>query len=771
MVRFAQRVLTRHLGVSLAVVGAALVAATGLTIGDLRGEAADRRAAQIAFLQLAKDARDLDQLVLRSLATGHADAATFAAVERNGHDIDAKLDRDIVSREGSQTGVQRLADELTSYRTVAERVLVRVGQGHRDLGGEADALGPAFDQVERRLAGIEAERARQAAAAESRAARLSTLSVAFLLGLLLVLVVIHQRGRRRAEVAASETAALAASEARFRGLIDDNSDLVLLIGAQNVIRSASRAARDLLGFEPRELEHRPLGDLLHPDDVALVTSAAGERRRRLEIRMRHRNGYWLDVEALANDMSADAHVDALVLTVRDVTERKAFEEQLRHRAFHDPLTQLPNRALMSDRLQHALSREGRFEDQVAVLFVDLDDFKTVNDTLGHAAGDELLVHVARRLRSCVRSADTPARLGGDEFGVLLEGVPGVDHAVAVAERILDAFGEPFSIAGLPVPLRASVGVAVGVAQTISADELLRKADIAMYAAKRAGKRCYVVFRSDIHEDLARRFPSLGAGDADRVTWFERSEEQRNEVLRLLRAEHAVVPAFQPIIALDRGEIAGFEALARFPTDPDSRPPNAWFAQAHRCGLGIELEARAVEMALGCRDQAPGGYLSVNLSPAALRSGELLRRLPEDLRGVVVEITEHELVADGERLHATLDQLRVRGARVAVDDAGAGYAGLRQLMTLRPDLIKLDRGLIEAVAHDEAKQALVECFVRFAERTGASVCAEGIETLEDLLVLARLGVDYGQGYVIARPGFDWPEAAPDACAALQAAAAA
>jgi diguanylate cyclase (GGDEF)-like protein/PAS domain S-box-containing protein len=767
MLRFARRMLARHLGVSLAVVGAALVVATVLTVADLREQAAARRDAQIAFLQLAEDTRQLDRLVLDALARGRADDGTFDAVERNGRAIDAQLTRDIVTREVSHAAVKQLVDALTGYRTVAERVLVRVGQGHRDLGGEAEALGPAFDDVERRLAGVEAERARQAAAADSRATLLSTLSVGGLLGLLLLLVVIHQRGRRSAEVAASEAAALAASEARFRGLIDDNSDLVLLAGAGHVIRSASRAARDLLGFDPRELEHRPLAELLHPDDIALLASAEGDRHRRLEIRMRHRNGYWLHVEALANDMSGDAHVEALVLTIRDVTERKAFEEQLRHRAFHDPLTQLPNRALLSDRLQHALSREGRFEDQVAVLFVDLDDFKVVNDALGHASGDELLVLVARRLRSCLRSADTAARLGGDEFGVLLEGVPDVDHAVTVAQRILDALAEPFSIGGLPVPLRASVGVAIGIAQTIAADELLRNADIAMYAAKRAGKRRYVVFRADHHEDLARRFPSQAGTDPDRVTWFERSEEQRNEVLRLLRADDAIVPAFQPIIALDRGEIAGYEALARFPNDPDGRPPNAWFAQAHRCGLGVQLEARAVEAALAVRDPGLGGYLSVNLSPAALRSDELLCQLPPDLDGVVVEITEHELVADGERLHATLEHLRGRGARVAVDDAGAGYAGLRQLMTLKPDLIKLDRGLVEDVAADEAKQALVECFVRFAERTDARVCAEGIESLDDLLVLARLGVSYGQGYVIARPGFGWPEPAAAACHALRA----
>jgi diguanylate cyclase (GGDEF)-like protein/PAS domain S-box-containing protein len=767
MVRLVRRTSSRHLGLWLALVGAALVAIAVATVADLEAEADERRRAQITFLELGRDSQRLSTLVLQALARGRADDAVFTQVEATSKAIDAQLERDAVKRDDAQAGVREVLNALVGYRVVAERLLARLAHGDRHAGGATRLLAPAFSRLEQRIGAVEAERAQQAAAADHRATRLSTATVVTLLALLLLLVGVHQRGRRRSEVAASEAAALAASEARFRGLIDDNSDLVLLIGSDHVVRSASRAARDVLGFDPREVEHRALADLVHPDDLPLLASAEGSRRhRRLDIRMRHRNGYWLSVEAIANDMSADVHVEALVLTVRDVTERKAFEEQLRHRAFHDPLTQLANRALLSDRLQHALTREGRFEDQVAVLFVDLDDFKLVNDGLGHASGDELLVMIARRMRSCLRSADTAARLGGDEFGVLLEGVSDVDQAVVVAQRILDAVSEPFSIGGLPVPLRASIGIAIGTAQTVSADELLRNADIAMYAAKRAGKGGHVVFRADRHAELARRFLSQNGPDADRVTWFERSEEQRNEVLRLLRSEGSIVPAFQPIVDLRTGEVAGYEALARFPDDPDARPPNTWFAQAHRCGLGVQLEARATAAALAACDSAPAGYLSINLSPAALRADELRHQLPRDLDGVVVEITEHELVADGERLRATLDELRARGARIAVDDAGSGYAGLRQLMVLRPDVIKLDRGLIEDVAYDEAKQALVECFVRFAERTDAAVCAEGVESLDDLLVLARLGVAYGQGYVIARPAFGWPEPAPDAWAALQ-----
>ena len=756
--------LLRHADLWLALAGACLLAIAGVTIADVRREAADARRAQTAFYGLVNDSQHLTRLVLQATAAGHAGDETFRQVEATGRQIDARL-RDAVVVDDDHPDTDRALDALTSFRAVAERMLSGLAHGNRQAGGAGDALGPAADQVASRMNQVERRRSSGARAAEDRAMALSIATVGGLFALLLVLVAIQQRGRRRAEVAAREAAAMAASEARFRGLVDDSSDLILLVGRAGEIRSASHAARDVLGFASEELEGLLLAEIAHPEDAGALAAATGERHRRLDLRLRHRNGYWLDVEAVANDMSAAADVGALVLTIRDVTERKAFEEQLRHRAFHDPLTQLANRALLLDRLRHALTREARYADQVALLFVDLDDFKVVNDTLGHASGDELLVQAASRLRSCLRSADTAARLGGDEFGVLLEDVADLDQAVAVARRIIEALGEPFSIGRHPVPLRASVGVALGSAQAISADELLRNADVAMYAAKRAGKSRHVVFRADRHAELARRFPGPNALDPDRVTWLERSEEQRNEVLRLLRAKDTVVPVFQPIVDLRTGAVAGYEALARFPHDPDSRPPNVWFAQAHRCGLGAQLEARATRAALDARAGAPGGYVSINITPAALRSDELLEELPLDLDDVLVEITEHELVADGERLHAMLDGLRARGARIAVDDAGAGYAGLRQLMLLRPDVIKLDRGLIEGVTGDEAKQALVECFVRFAERTSAEVCAEGIECLDDLLMLARLGVAYGQGYVIARPGRDWPVPSEEVCAAL------
>jgi diguanylate cyclase (GGDEF)-like protein len=451
-------------------------------------------------------------------------------------------------------------------------------------------------------------------------------------------------------------------------------------------------------------------------------------------------------------------VHGLVLTLRDVSRRKELEEQLRHRAFHDPLTQLPNRALFLDRAEHALARQRREGGAVAVLYVDLDRFKEVNDRLGHAVGDALLVEAAQRLRACVRSVDTAARLGGDEFGILLEDVMSASEAVQAAERVLATVEEPFAVANGEHTLRASIGVVVSDGSGEGADELMRRADVAMYAAKSHGEGRYELFDAAL-EHAFDRSGDPESGLEDRITFFVRGEEQRAEVESLLAKGEAPEMVVQPMIDLRTGLIAGYEALARFPGS--KRPPNAWFAQAHRHGLGAVLEARAVERALALPERPERVFLSMNLSPSALVSEEVWAMLPGDLSGIVIEVTENELASRRDSLDAGIDRLRRRGARLAVDDAGAGYAGLKQLTYLDPDVIKLDRTLVTDVSRHPTKAALIESFARYAERTGAQVCAEGVETLEDLRVLAELDVTFAQGYVIARPAPGWPAASPEA----------
>jgi EAL domain-containing protein (putative c-di-GMP-specific phosphodiesterase class I) len=281
------------------------------------------------------------------------------------------------------------------------------------------------------------------------------------------------------------------------------------------------------------------------------------------------------------------------------------------------------------------------------------------------------------------------------------------------------------------------------------EDLLRRGDLAMYAAKRNGKRGLELYVDGLETD--------GHGDlADRVARLQSNDAQREEIVSVLTSDDALTMVFQPILDLRSGRVAGYEALARF-VDAAKRPPNAWFAQAHRCGLGHELEAKALAAALATPGRPAGTYVTVNLSPSALASAPVADALPARLDGVVIEITENQAIADDERISATLGALRARGARLAIDDTGSGYAGLTQVLRLAPDIIKLDRALIAGVHEDPVKAALIASFVRYAHDIGATVCAEGVETMEDLARLADLDVAYGQGYGIARPAAPWAAA--------------
>jgi len=469
-------------------------------------------------------------------------------------------------------------------------------------------------------------------------------------------------------------------------------------------------------------------------------------------RMWHADGRWADVEVVAKNLLQDPNVGGILLTCRDVSASKAFEEQLRRNAFHDALTQLPNRALLLDRTAQALAWEHR---KIALMFVDLDDFKVVNDTFGHASGDALLTAVAARLRGCARSADTAARLGGDEFALLLVELGSPAEADHVATRVLDTLRRPFSLHGEPVQVSASVGCVVADAGSIGVDELLRRADFAMYVAKRNGKGRMERLDLEAEAELTAQFIGTGPVNeaAERVTWLARTEEQRAEIEEILQDPSGCIgQVFQPIVDLRTGVVSAYEALSRF--KGSRRPPNAWFAQAHRCGLGIKLELVAALAQLQTTGRPKGSRLSINLSPATLLSAEADACFMGDLSHLILEITEDELVSEGAAIERRLAELRERGVQIAVDDIGAGYAGLKQLMRLSPDILKLDRSLVYGVSDDPGKAAMVEALTRYAVRISAKVCAEGVETLEDLQTLADLDVSHGQGYVLARPEHPW-----------------
>ena len=379
---------------------------------------------------------------------------------------------------------------------------------------------------------------------------------------------------------------------------------------------------------------------------------------------------------------------------------------------------------------------------LSVAALDVDGFKKINDERGHSRGDETLRLIGEALKKAVRGSDMVARLGGDDFMVILEGAD-----AGVAREVTDRAREAMMRAvPAEVPVTASAGF---VSFPDNGDEDANLAELASSAldvAKRAGG------------DQTRKY------DPEQVSAIPTIRHQRAEIDALLASPEPITPVFQPLVELATGRLVGYEALSRFNSEVQ-RSPDAWFNQAQGCGRGLQLEMAAIKAALGAGRRNQGLYMSLNFSPSALCSTKLLSILPNDLSTVVIEITEHELAAQDGALEDGIRRLRSRGARIAVDDAGAGYAGLNQVMRVQPDLIKLDRSLIEGVHTDAAKTALIEFFVMFARRVGAGVCAEGIETLEELRTLVNLGVTYGQGFLLGRPAEPWSEVSPEIARAL------
>jgi diguanylate cyclase (GGDEF)-like protein len=417
-------------------------------------------------------------------------------------------------------------------------------------------------------------------------------------------------------------------------------------------------------------------------------------------------------------------LDSMTAQLQD--QRRELEELVQR----DPLTELPNHRHFQEALAAEIERAGGSGRSFALVLLDIDDFKRINDARGHPYGDELLGEAAAGLRSAMRGLGVVARVGGDEFGLILPDADG-KRAFALAEAARTAVE-------LSAPVRGALCCSAGIAcypdDAKSARALLDLAGGALHWAKEGGR------------GRVRRY------DPEHV--FVVTGEQRQDFAALIARPDAVRPVFQPIVSLASGEPVGYEALARFEGKP-GLPPSWWFAQAHRFGLGAALEAQAVQAALATGHRPPGTFLSVNLSPSALAQADVRNSLPRDLRGIVLEITEEERVFDVEGLQRHLDPLRARGARIAVDDAGEGYAGLRQVMSMRADIIKLDRSLVADVHADPAKVALIGSLVHFARSTTAAICAEGIETLDELRMLIHLGVAYGQGWTLSRPGAPWP----------------
>jgi diguanylate cyclase (GGDEF)-like protein/PAS domain S-box-containing protein len=538
--------------------------------------------------------------------------------------------------------------------------------------------------------------------------------------------------------------------AQFRSLVHHSSDLITVVTGDGTIRYQSPSVERMLGRRADDLVGTALVDLVHPDDQHHVTAALAkliptpEATTELECRLQHGNGSWRHAESICTNLSGDPRVGGLVLNIRDVTERTALEQQLTHQAFHDPLTGLANRALFSDRVDHALARGTRQAPAAAVVFLDLDDFKTVNDTLGHGAGNDLLVAVADRIRGILRPADTAARLGGDEFAILLEDVHGEQEALAIAERVTFALREPFTLHDQELLVRASLGVAVAEPEHRQADELLRNADMAMYLAKANGKGGCERFDPSLRRTLVERFELIG------------------DLRQALESGQFVVH-YQPIVALTTEQVTGLEALVRW-RHPHRGiiPPAAFIPLAEETGLIIPIGRWVLEQA--CQQtrqwqQAVGRRLSisVNLSVRQFQDPGLvddvahaLHQADLDPGSLVLEITESLLMHDTDATIVKLGELKALGVRLAIDDFGTGYSSLSYLRRFPVDILKVDKSFIDAVADDAQDSALAQAIIELGHTLRLQTVAEGVEAPEQARQLRALQCELGQGYYFAQP---------------------
>jgi diguanylate cyclase (GGDEF)-like protein/PAS domain S-box-containing protein len=538
---------------------------------------------------------------------------------------------------------------------------------------------------------------------------------------------------------------------RLEAVVHHASDALLVIGDDDRITYATPSATPVFGADPTGWTSTQLLARFHPEDRDLTHRLLleslvqdGNRPVRFETRLHDEVEGERHVEVVAVDRTRDPDVRGTVLTIRDTTDRVELERRLRHLAFHDALTGLANRELLQDRLVQALGRAARHQRPIAVLLCDLDDFKDVNDTHGHAVGDRLLTVVAERLRDAARATDTVARLGGDEFAILCEDLRGHRDALEIARRVLAATEEPVQIEGRQLRAGVSIGIAVDDGQR-SGQDLLRDADIALYEAKADGKQRWSVHRRRMTERAQARL------------------QLASDLARAVELGQIAV-AFQPIVTLPEGRITGVESLARW-EHPERGwvPPSEFIPLAEETGqiipLGDIVMRTALETLRGWldRDGRLDLRIGVNVSARQVRDPDLPNRMAgwlaeygiEPAR-VVLELTESVMLDEADDAIEVMQSLRELGLRFAVDDFGTGYSSLAYLRRLPVDIVKTDRAFVRELGRDAASADLVRAVIEMARSLRLDVVAEGVEHPEQRDLLVEMGCGFAQGYLFSRP---------------------
>jgi PAS domain S-box-containing protein len=566
---------------------------------------------------------------------------------------------------------------------------------------------------------------------------------------------------------------LAERDQLFQLISENAADMIALVDGDGRRLYNSPAYLKVLGYSPEDLNATSSIEQIHPDDLPRVLKAAEKARlggpgERMEYRVRHKDGSWRTLESTASPIRNEkGQTDKLVIVNRDITERKRAEEMLAHNAFHDGLTNLPNRALFLDRLQQALTLSKRHPNyKFAVLLIDVDEFKIINDSLGHAAGDDLLIQIGQRLKESVRRADTVsrprtsdvpdrpanddtlARLGGDEFTILLDDIRDPIEAVRVAERVQAELAIPFVVNQQEIVISASIGIAASSSPHTHAEDLLRDADIAMYRAKRAGKACCEVSDTAMHENAVKRL-------------------QLETDLRKALDQGEFRVYYQPIVSLQTGKITGFEALTRWQRPEGIVPPLEFIAVAEETGLIIAMNRQLLREACqhlrSWQSEFPSDpplTMSVNMTSREFAqpdlTGEVRKSLEQtgvDPSCLQLEIIETIAMGDAEKSGHVLAQLKALGVRLSIDDFGTGYSSLSRLRRIPVDTLKIDRAFISNMDSDKENREIVRAIIVLAHNLGLKVVAEGTEKEEHINLLKQLNCEMAQGYFFSRPADD------------------
>jgi diguanylate cyclase (GGDEF)-like protein/PAS domain S-box-containing protein len=536
-------------------------------------------------------------------------------------------------------------------------------------------------------------------------------------------------------------------EARFRGYFQHAAVGVARVGLDGCLHEVNPAFARLVGYQPDELIGRSLVDLVDLSQRSVTKTLLQDvadgtvQWTELEQRFVHRDGRTIHLHISVSTVPGpDGQPLYMASVVQDISARKAIEDELAHRALHDSLTGLGNRALLLEQIGRALTRAGQQGGLIALLFFDLDQFKLVNDSLGHAAGDELLVAVAGRLLASSRHEDSVARLGGDEFVVLCEGLNDPADAAHIAGHLLDSLGAPFVVADRQLFVTASAGVATTPAP--DADTLLREADAAMYQAKALGRNRFAVFAPSLHHRTSRQLRLAS----------ELHDALAQSQLRLL---------YQPVVKLATGEITALEALVRWEhPDEGLLAPDEFIPLAEDIGLISVVGAWAMREAchqVGLwQELKPGLSVHVNVSPHQLGDtfvGQILSALAASgvrAEQLVLEVTEQAVMTNFEHSREVLGTLQELGVRIAIDDFGTGYSSLAYLQNLPLDGLKVDQTFIQRLGATDADTAIVTSIIGLAHTFGLIAIAEGVETGEQLAMVRALGCDEAQGYYLGCP---------------------